>query len=342
MSVAANNLSKEKIQQLISAIGSGPQEDTSGIETTEYNWNQPHFFDRRQLNAFDSFTKRVAKAMNVGFVDYFHSELDVKVVSITQHFAAELAVQALESGQNDYYLAFGSDREDQDDSCGLISVPAQTAFIWATKLLGDSEAEGQDSERDLTQLEESLVCDLLSTLVGAFNQDRLDLQSTKSIVRRLFPLELKSSEELCKIIFDMKKRTGEEEEADEKEGTDDKKDTDQEKGDQVYILIQSSKLISVVGKSEQVDSGFSADKISKAILASMHQMPIRITAQLDSLVMTLKEIMSIEVGDILLLDKKVHEPIELVTRGRTALLGQPAKSVGKYAVVITDLCNDTG
>jgi hypothetical protein len=49
MSAAANNLSKEKIKQLLSAVGSVRQEDTSGIETEEYNWNQPRFFDRKQL-----------------------------------------------------------------------------------------------------------------------------------------------------------------------------------------------------------------------------------------------------------------------------------------------------
>jgi flagellar motor switch/type III secretory pathway protein FliN len=278
MSVAANNLSKEKIQQLLSAIGSGQQEDTSDIETTEYNWNKPRYFDRRQLNRLDGFAKRVAKAMNVKFVDYFHGELDVKVVSTTQHFAAELVEQAMESGQNDYYLAFGS---DQKHPCGFISIPTQTAFIWAT------------SGRDLSQLEESLVCDLLSALIEAFTRDRLDFQPDRNIFRKLFPLELKSSEELCKISFDIKK-------------------ADQEKSDEAYILILSSKLVPVVGQSEQILSGFSADDISKAILAHIQQMPVFLTAQMDSLVLTLKEVMSLEVGDILLLDKKVNEPLEVV------------------------------
>ena len=205
----------------------------------------------------------------------------------------------------------------------------------------DSESAAANSDRDLTQLEESLVCDLLSALIEAFTQNRLELQPDKNIIRKLFPLELKGSEELCKITFDMKKAG--QEEGDQEEGDKEKNDKEKDdkvKGDQVYILIQSSKLISVVGKSEQFERGFSADEVSKAILANIQQMPICITAQLDSLVLTLKEIMSIEEGDILLLDKKVNDSIELVARGRTALLGQPAKSTGKYAVVVTKLCNE--
>jgi len=316
MSVGAKNLSKEKIHQLLVAVGSGPLEDTTGIKATEYNWNQPHYFDRKQLNRLDDFTKKVARSMSVKFVDFCHSEFDVTVVSTAQHFAAKLVDQAMESGQNDYYLAFGN---DHDHPCGLISIPTQTAFVWATQLLGDPESSG----RDLSQLEESLLLDLLSALIKAFSQKNWDFQPDKNIVRRLFPIELKGTEELCKITFDVKK-------------------TDQEKGTEAYILIRCSKLESVVGKAEQAVGGFSADDISKAILGHMQKMPVYITAQLASTVLTLKEIMSLEVGDILLLDKKVNEPIELITSGRTALLGRPARSAGKYAVVITELFNDTG
>lgn len=319
MSRAANNLSNEKIKQLLSVVGSGPMEDTTGIKATEYNWNQPHYFDRKQLNKLDDLIKKVARAMTVKFADFCHSEFDVSVVSTMQHFAAELVDQAMESGQNDYYLAFGT---DQDHPCGLISIPTQTAFIWATQLLGDPESE-KNSGRDLSQLEESLLSDLLSALIEAFSQKIWDFQPAKNIVRGLFPFELEGTEELCKITFDVKKG-------------------DQEKGSEAYILILCSELESAVGKAEQTVGEFSADDISKAILGHMQQMPVCITAQLASTVLTLEEIMSLEVGDILLLDKKVNDPIELITSGRTALLGRPAKSAGKHAVVITELFCDTG
>ncbi len=319
MSGAANNLSNEKINQLLSAVGSGPMEDTTGIEATEYNWNKPHYFDTKQFNKLDNFTKKVAKAMTVKFVDFCHSEFDVTVVSTKQHFAAELVDQAMESRQNDYYLAFGT---DQDHPCGLISIPIKTAFIWATQLLGDPESE-ENSGRDLSQLEESLLLDLLSALIEAFSQNIWDFQPAKNIVRGLFPFELKGTEELCKINLDVKKKN-------------------QESGSEAYILVLCSKLESVVGKAAETVDGFSAEDISKAILGHMQQIPVCITAQLASTVLTLEEIMSLEVGDILLLDKKVNESIELVVSGQTAFRGRPAKSAGKHAVVITELSCDTG
>ncbi len=51
--------------------------------------------------------------------------------------------------------------------------------------------------------------------------------------------------------------------------------------------------------------------------------------------------MSLGVGDILLLDKKTDEPVELVVEDRVLFRGRPARSGGKYAVVITETAYNT-
>jgi flagellar motor switch protein FliM len=318
MSRAGNNLSSEKIHELLIAVGKGPKEDATDIETSEYNWNQPHFFDLKQLSKLNDSTKKIAKAMAVKFGNFCHSEFDVTVVSTTQHFASELIEQTL-GKQNDYYLAFGT---DQDHLCGLIKISTQTSFIWVTQLLGDPESEEEDSGRDLSQLEESLLLDLLSALVGSFFYETWDFQPARKIVRGLLPLELKGTEELCKIAFDVKK-------------------SDKEKGSETSIIILCDKLEPVVGKSEQTVGEFTTDDVSKAIFNHMQEVPICITAQLASTVLSLQEVMSLEVSDVLLLDKKIDEPVELMINDRTAFRGQLAKSAGKHAAVITELSLNT-
>ncbi|MBA7600641.1 hypothetical protein ES703_07699 [subsurface metagenome] len=311
---ATNKLSQEKIHQLLAAVGSKPTEDAAQIEATEYNWRQPHCFDHNQLNKLNEFTKNLAIVVAEKFTDFCHSEFDVTVVSSTQHFAAELLNQTSDSGQNDYYLAFGT---DQEHPCGLISIPTQTAFIWTTQLLGDTKSE-EESRVDLSQLEESLLLDIASAIVEAFSEicGDYDFQPAQSIVRRLWPLELKGTEELCKITFQVK-------------------ESHQENSSEAYIVIFCGKLEPVVGKADQAAGTFSAEDVSKAIFSHMQQMPVSITAQLASAALTLEEIVSLEVDDILLLDKKIDEPVELTVNGRMALRGWPVKSAGKYAVVIT-------
>jgi flagellar motor switch protein FliM len=311
---ATKKLSQEKIRQLLVAVGSGPLEDTTQIEAREYNWHQPHCFDRNQLNKLDDFTKKVTRAIAAKFADFCHGEFDVTVVSTTQHFAAELLDQALDGSQNEYYLAFGT---DQESSSGLIGIPTQTAFIWATQLLGDTESE-EDSRVDLSLFEESLLLDIASAIVEALSEAHgyCDFQPAGGIVRRLLSIELKGTEELCKITFQVK-------------------GSHQENSSEAYILILCSKLEPVVGKAEQAVGAFSAEDVSNAILSHVQQMSVSITAQLASTSFTLGELMGLEANDILLLDKRIDEPVELIVNGRMALCGRPAKSAGKYAVVVT-------
>jgi len=127
---------------------------------------------------------------------------------------------------------------------------------------------------------------------------------------------LKNSEELCKIIYDVRK-------------------TDSENGSELCFLIHCSELESVTGQSTKTNNESPAENISKTMLGHVYEMPVSLTAQLASTELTFEEIMNLDVNDILLLDKKVDEPIELIVEDRIFFYGQPAKSAGTYAVVIT-------
>ena len=310
-----NNLSRKKIQQILGALSSGPiMEDTTQIEAAEYNWQQPHYFTRSQLHMLDDFTKKTAKTIAQKFAALCHGDFNVTIVSTAQHFANKLLDQVFENKQNDYYLAFGT---DEAHPCGLISIPLKTAFIWATQLLGDTESK-EDSRSDLSQLEESLLLDIGSAIVEALSDSHsdCDFQPAKNIVRRLLPLELKGTEELCKITFNVKKSDSDDTEA--------------------YFLILCNALEPVVGRTAQATDKFSAEDISKAILNPLQQMSVFVTAQLASTVLTFDEMMSLQVDDVLLLDKAVDKPVEVMVNDQMAFRGQPAKSAGRYAVVITE------
>jgi flagellar motor switch protein FliM len=51
--------------------------------------------------------------------------------------------------------------------------------------------------------------------------------------------------------------------------------------------------------------------------------------------------MSLTVGDVLLLDKKIDEPVQLIAAGRTVCRGLCAKSAGKYALAVTEAVFET-
>lgn len=311
---ATDNLSRERIHQLLNAVGSEPEGDAAQIETTPYNWREPHCFSSEQLVTLDDFAERLATAVAEKFFDFCRSQFDVTITSTAQHFADEFLNPPSDGEQKDYYLPFGA---DQEHICGLVGIPEQAADIWATQLLGDSESE-KDSGRVLSQLEQSLLSDLTSALVEAFSGSHTacDFHPAGTIVREQWPLELNGTEELCKISFDVKK-------------------ADSQDISGAYFLILCRKLEPVVGKAAQAAGEFSAGEISRAVLNHLQEMPVTVTAQLASATLTFEEIMNLQVDDILLLDKKVDQPVELLADGRRVCHGWPAKSAGKYAVTIT-------
>jgi flagellar motor switch protein FliM len=312
-SASADDLSREKIKQLLAAVGSAPEEDTSQIEATDYDWRKPHYFSTEQLARLDYLTKEATGEMTEKFTRFCNNDFDVTVVSTTEHFVAELRSRALEA-KRAYNLPFSSDR---GHPCGLVAMPAQTAFIWATQLLGDSESD-EDSERDLSQLEESLLLDIASALLEAFSSpcETANYQPGTSIIKKPFPLELQDTEALCRITFQVGK-------------------TGRENGSEFYILILCDKLEAMLGKTEQAVRKTSAEDNSKAILAHIKHISVPVTVQLASTVITFKELMNLRPNDILLLDKKVDEPIDLIVDDRPVCYGRPAKSDGRHAIVIT-------
>ena len=311
---ATRNLNKEKIQQILASVGSQEGDGSDGIEAAEYNWCQPHHFSSAQLKKLECFTERVARSCARKFTELYHSDFNVTITSTTQHFAHEFA--DTNSAQGYYYLAVGT----EDQTFGLVGMPSQAAIILVTQLLGDSKS-AENSDRDLSQLEQSLLFDIASGIIEAFSNscDNYDLHPAGEIARSQMPIELEGTEEFCKIALSVKK-------------------SDSETSSDAYFLIFCEKTDPIVGENVQTGEDFSAQDISKAMLDHVQQIPVSVSAQLASIVLTFEEIMSLEVDDILLFDKKVDEPAELIVEGRTLLRGRPVQSDGKHAVQITELC----
>ena len=311
---AADNLSKERIRQLLASIGSKPMEDTDSEGTTEYNWHEPHSLARSQLDMLNGFVNKLATALADKFSGFCRSKFNATIASTTFHFASEFLKPAAEGESRDFCLPFIRDNERV---CGFIGLPEKTAIVWARQLLGDSESE-KDSDVTMSQLEESLLLDLTSAFLEVFSMLHAgaDYRPEGAFVKDHWPLKVHETDELCRISFDVNK-------------------ADSEETSNAYIMIVCEELNSVVGKAAQTSDMFSPEEISKANLDHLQVLPISITAQLGLTELTFREIASLQVNDILLLDKTVDQPVDLIVGNRIVYYGWPVKSTGKYAVSIT-------
>jgi flagellar motor switch protein FliM len=315
-----NNLSREKIHRLLAAIGSAAPDNDSNVQAVEYDWHQPHYFTTNQLKNLDRFTTNLAAAVAKKFGALCQSSFEVTIASTTQHFAGHFLGQAASNPQptqgiDNYYLAFTTAK---DYPCGFVSIPPQTALVWATQLLGEPESKDAVN-RVLSKLEESLLLDMALLIVESLTEadPNCSVRPRASAITNHMPLELKGTEEFCKITFDVKK-------------------TGPQTASQAHVLVLCEALSQVVGETSLGENQLLPKDTSKAMLGHVEKMPVFITAQLATVALTLEQIIGLSPDDLLILDKKVNEPIELIVEGRTLCRGRTAQAEGNYAFAVAE------
>ncbi len=100
-------------------------------------------------------------------------------------------------------------------------------------------------------------------------------------------------------------------------------------------------LAPVVGKSLQPLPTIPPDELSRLLMEHVHQMPVSVTARLASTRLSFEEVLDLASGDVLLIDKPLDEPVELIINNQTVFRGRPAQSTGQYAVFITERATDS-
>ena len=68
----------------------------------------------------------------------------------------------------------------------------------------------------------------------------------------------------------------------------------------------------------------------------IEKISIPITVQLATVAVTVEDALNLSPSDILVLDKKIDEPAQLLVNGKPIFRGRCAKSAGNYAIAITE------
>jgi len=316
-----SELSREKVQQLLAAVGTRPAREDGDLEVAEYNWHQPHRFNGAELETLEGLAKAMAEATAKKFGALSHQQVNVKPNSITEHFSDELVDKAKAEGDNDFYLAFVNEQEKQ---LGFVWIPFQTGLAWVRQLLGDSQTQA-DASRELSELEQSLLCDLSIVIIQAVSESfqNLRLEPVGGLLKGRIPIDKQQTQQLCRITFDFQISGAEEADS-------------QAQNRQASVVILSDELEGFVGKDRRKAAVLTGEAATQAIVEHLKKLSVCVTARLAQTSLTFGQIMDIDVGDVVVLGKKIDEPVDILLDGRTILKARPISSAGKYAVLITE------
>jgi flagellar motor switch protein FliM len=307
-------ITRGKLRYLIKEARKRVSQEQTFDDAVEYDWQEPHHFNPDQIAALEALGKKIENQTAKTFLALCQDEFNVSIASFSQYFACKLAGTVSAEQHGHYFLPFTSNKGDK---CGYLGIPPETALILISQMLRDSEADSAEG-RDISQLEESILLDVSSAILDAFDAvfkeyNGPSIQKVSSLIKGNWPLDMEELEDLCCFNFTVEYSGG---------------------SFEFSFTISSDIIEPLSGTKPKTGSDYSAEEIRNMIMQNMHDAPIEVTAQLYSSSISLKDTMSLGVGDILVLEKKIDESFDVLFNKCPCLKAFPAASHGHYALVI--------
>lgn len=306
-------VSKENLIELLKRVQQNTPLEKPNVEYSEHNWHKPRHFSLEQLAALKLFSEKVAEHIQADMTNLCHGDFRVSTYAITEHFSYTLEKDFYNTDQN-YYLNFGN---SPGKFQGFISISKKSAMAIVKFVLGEDEEQDSDN-KSITTLEESLLFDTAETALRSLNKtsqgrDGETFSVDDCLLRGNWPLDLDNLEELCRIDFKIENRTFSAE---------------------ISLIIVSDLLepaLRISGEQQKITE----EDIKNAIVSNLKNVPINIKTKISTETLPMQEISRLQPGDVVLLNKSIEEPIEILANGKVLLHANPGIYNNRYAVTIT-------
>jgi flagellar motor switch protein FliM len=206
---------------------------------------------------------------------------------------------------------------------GYFLLPRDTAIGWVTKLLGGLADAEIEEGRILSSLEIDLLLDVTEKVVAAVShvsKDNGGPDVTHTPTVSTSPIELVEEgqiADLCRITFQRN------------EG---------EKALPFSIVVLSELLEPIAGVVRPPQR--STDEIHQDMLTHVKSVPIKVNVRLGAVNVSMRDLVSLEAGDVILLQRPLEEPIDVIVSGKTIMTGQPVQHHGWYGLQILQVKED--
>ncbi len=300
------------ISDFLAVAKEQPVPASAETDTGDYDWDSPSSFTLAELENLENFAAQAGIEISKALSGQFHEQIELYLDKPGQYYADKLPLLSSETANYCAVLA-----TDGGPNCGLIAIPAEQTVEWITKVLGGSTGASKQ-ERELSSLESALLHDILASVAkafsGAFQQvgGKAVRAGTEISTKAELPGSNRSDEY---ILLSFR--------------------ADQEAQRPVIsIALTSEVLAPAAGAGIGKQDSESPETIRKKMLANVEQAHVEGYVRLGTVNLTIREVMSLEEGDVLLLHKKIDEPAELIMSGKVVLSGYPARREGQYALRI--------
>ncbi len=320
-------LSQNEIDSLLSEMTSGRvdvEEVLGGNvpkgDISNYDFRRPNRISKNQVRTLQTVHESFAEVFGYYLVSKLQTVVPITVTSVDQLFYSEFILSV--SNPSCLYVF---DIEGTDGS-GILEISPQLALTIVERLLGGA-AETQSNARTITPIEQAVIRSIvehaLSDLRNAwkaiadlqFHFQRLEMEAD-------FVQIAPSSEIVVVISFDVNIGTN------------------------TYLMnlcFPTFALEEVLAKLNRQQVTSTAVKLSpdrkrenmNILNQQMSTTYLPIIAELGKAAISVKELMELKIGDVVKLNKRINQEIELIISEKRKLAARPGSVDGKKAVRVT-------
>ncbi len=315
------------LQRLARVGGTSDRPIHTDVPAADYDWAVPYHFSREQLVEVNHLASALAEALSEAIGGHGRTELRLRAAPAVQRFGDRLAEELAEAGG--YHLSVG----DGDEPRGIVLVGAAAAAEWLARLLGGQA----DGSKDLSQLEIDLLADAVAAGVEAVSKALQEagggaIGCLGSLASDPRDLPDQGETEYCEIAFREAPEDPQADEADEPLA--------------LTLALSCELLDPIVGQGAARDprepGAASPQPGPDAMREHFARTPVTAIVMAGTGEVTMRELVDLDVGDVLLLPKRAGEPMEVYVGETPVSTGRAVVASGRYAVEISRVLSPRG
>jgi flagellar motor switch protein FliM len=308
--------------RLLANMGSAPEAEPAKA-CTRFDWREAHYFTPLQLETLKEALSELGPAIARGLTKLCGGKFSVDMREVTQHYTSTLMDQYSRAEVETLFQAFGTAEEE---SLGVIAITPEHARTWVSFLMGSSE--GGEEDTTLSAFELSLLADVTGAVAQAWSQlgDAYAYQPHAEGVCTALHMPWHRAGCVCRIQWVLT-RMGEEQ-------------TDPRTSEAVFIL-PGSVLAMLAEKKVRVQRA-TPEALSQAMTHHLQDIPVPVRIEVGQTKLSFQAMMQLRVHDVVVLDRSVYEPIDVVVAGQRAFCAALGRRQGQQAVRVTARVADSG
>jgi flagellar motor switch/type III secretory pathway protein FliN len=309
-------MTRQNLLGLMRKMRSLAEPETTAPASEIVDWHVPHRFSQESADQLRLFSVKLAGHLESCLQLVSGQPFEVKPQGLCEQYAGQMSARVVQEQPKVYYLPV---TQPGKGHVGFVAIPFETASMLVGCMLRDPEAQiGADGQ--MSSLAESILLDAAISLAEALAEGLKEfgqavIEKTEQLIFRDWPVRFHELEDCCEFRFEATFGS-------------------------TKLMLTLVLLDEVIADIAQIKGPFGRaeekKEHSERIVKQMRETPMQVTALLSSSLITLNDLLTLETGDIIMLDRKICEPVDVLVNGQPCFCAWPALHAGCRAVVVAD------